>query len=291
MAALPIPAQFQPLSRRAELLASLPQGVSSLGDHEQRQRAVQSPSLALGWPSLDALLPDGGLPRGVVEITSRHALGGPTRIAARAVAMAHAKSDRAWCAWIDPEATLHAPGLARLDVDLARLFVVRPPRAELGRIAVKVARARAFDVVIVDIDAVLGAEPAWPPRYPLSVPSGTGSRQAASAPKSRARRPLPPEIVVRKLALAAEEGECTVILLTDATQSQSRVVPWPVALRLELERRPDALSVRVAKDHRGRSNLARTWVPITELGRAAASSPARSAPLRAPLLVADVAAG
>ena len=72
---------------------------------------------------------------------------------------------------------------------------------------------------------------------------------------------------MRKLALAAEEGECTIVLLTDATQRRS--IPWPVALRLELERRPDALSVRVAKDHRGRASLARTWVPITELSRAA----------------------
>lgn len=229
-------------------------------------------SLSLGWPSIDALLPDGGLPRGVVELSSRGALGGPTRIAARAVAMAHAARAQSWAAWLDPEATLHAPGLSRMGVDLARLFVVRPPRADLGRIAVKVARAGAFDVVVVDMDA-LGAgitAAAWPPPYPLlrSPLARNGERSKSGA----VRRPLPPEVIVRKLALAAEEGECTVILLTDA--NQSRAVQWPVALRLELERRPDALSVRVAKDHRGRTTVARTWVPVTELSRSTSSGTA-----------------
>jgi hypothetical protein len=240
MAAFPLatPAQFE-----------LPRGVAPLSELE----AAKSKSvLALGWPSLDALLPDGGLPRGVVELASRQAVGGPSRIAARAIAAAHARSPKAFAAWLDPEATLHAPGLARAGIDLERLFVVRPPRADLGRIAVKVTRAGAFDVIVVDIDAVLGAS-VWPPPYP----------RAQTKSSSRARRPLPPEVVVRKLALAAEEGECTVLLLTDSTLRRS--VPWPVALRLELERRPDALSVRVAKDHRGRSSLARSWVPITEL--------------------------
>ena len=245
-------------------LAGLPHGVAPLRAFEEaRSRKGQGGalSLPLGWPSFDALLPDGGLPRGVIELASRHALGGPTRVAARAIAAAHRRSDRAWCAWLDPEATLHAPGIARVGVDLARLFVVRPPRAELGRIAVKVARAGAFDVVVIDMDAILGtAETAWPPPYPIAAAAAGGPNK-----RSPSRRALPSEIVVRKLALAAEEGDCTIVLLTDATQKRS--IPWPVALRLELERRPDALSVRVAKDHRGRASLARTWVPITELAR------------------------
>ncbi len=254
-----------PLSLQSLSALSL-RGVAPLRAFEEaksRQCGEQG-ALALGWPSIDALLPDGGLPRGVIELASRHALGGPTRVAARAVAAAHQRNERAWCAWLDPEATLHAPGIARVGVDLARLFVVRPPRAELGRIAVKVARAGAFDVVVIDMDAILGTEAEWPPPYPASQSDANPSRRARS--ERGARRALPPEIVVRKLALAAEEGNCTIVLLTDATQKRS--IPWPVALRLELERRPDALSVRVAKDHRGRASLARTWVPITELAHA-----------------------
>jgi hypothetical protein len=225
---------------------NLPRGVVPLGAFEAA-KALDRQVLRLGWPTFDALLPDGGLPRGVVEIASRHALGGPTRIAARAIAAAQEKNPKAWCAWIDPDATLHAPGLARAGADLARLFVVRPPRSELGRIAVKVARAGAFDVVVVDMDSAFGGRSGWLPQYPAR----------------KARKPLPPEVVVRKLALAADEGATTVILLTDITER--RAIPWPVALRLECERRPDTLNVRVAKDHRGRAGLARTSVPIAEL--------------------------
>lgn len=57
-------------------------------------------------------------------------------------------------------------------------------------------------------------------------------------------------VVVRKLALAAEESGTTSLLLTSALASRS--VPWPVALRIEVERRPDALGIRVTKDRRGR---------------------------------------
>ncbi len=263
----------------------LPRGVSRVDEATERARALPSSQiLSLGWPSLDALLPDGGLPRGVVEVASRGALGGPTRLAARAIAAAQARAPEAWCAWLDPEATLHAPGLARSGIDLARLFVVRPQRAELGRIAVKVARSGAFDLIVVDMDA-LGEVEAWPPPYPgtssMSGPSSRGSRAATST--SRSRRALPSEIVVRKLALAAEESGTTLLLLTDATKA--RTMPWPVALRLELERRPDAMSVRVAKDRRGRASVVKTWIPVAELSdRRERKEPVRS-PVR--LLVGE----
>jgi hypothetical protein len=66
-------------------------------------------------------------------------------------------------------------------------------------------------------------------------------------------------VLVRKLALLAGEGGATVLLLTNA--SLPRAVPWPVALRLEIARAPESLSLRVAKDRRGRVGLART-VPL-----------------------------
>jgi len=203
--------------------------------------------LALDWPELDALLPDGGLPMGVAELSARHALGGATRVAIAAVRAAQRRDPKAWCAWLDPDATLYGPGLVRAGVDLSRLLVVRPPRDELGRVAVKVVNARAFDVVAVDMDPVPGVEVA--PRAP---------------PKKRARgrRALAPEVLVRKLAIAAEEGGASVLLLTDA--SAPRRAPWPVALRVELARRPDAIGVRVAKDRRGRVALARTWLPLPQ---------------------------
>jgi hypothetical protein len=157
-----------------------------------------------------------------------------------AVRAAHARDARAWCAWIDPEATLYGPGAAMAGVDLARLLVIRPPRAELARVAVKVAASGAFDVIAIDLDPVPGA-------VPRAAPS-----------RSRARS-WPPEVLVRKLALLADEGGATILLLTDSTKP--RAVPWPVALRLEIARAPESIAVRVAKDRRGRVGLAKT-VPL-----------------------------
>jgi hypothetical protein len=195
------------------------------------------PALALGWPELDEALPDGGLPQGVVELSAPHALGGATSVALAAVRAAHAKDARAWSAWIDPEGTLYAPAAARAGVDLARLLVVRPPRRDLARIAVKVAASGAFDVVVVDADAVPGA-----------------GAQAVGSRRGHA------EVFVRKLALVAEETGATILLVTDSTLH--RAAPLPVALRLELLRAcPERMQLRVAKDRRGRIGLKKT-VPM-----------------------------
>jgi recombination protein RecA len=190
--------------------------------------------VSLGWPELDALLPDGGLPRGVVELAAPRALGGATSVALAAVRAGQAREPGAWCAWVDPEGSLHAPGVVAAGVELARLLVVRAPREGLARAALKTVAAGAFEVVAVDVDGVS--------RRPER---GRGAGSVARG-----------EVLVRKLALAAEPGGTTVLLLTDSTRP--RPAPWPVAMRLELSR-PDVrtLSVRVAKDRRGRVASAR----------------------------------
>ena len=78
----------------------------------------ESGALALPWPGLGDLLPDGGLPRGVVELAAPRALGGSTSVALAAVRSGQARARSAWCAWIDPEGTLHAPGVVAAGVDL-----------------------------------------------------------------------------------------------------------------------------------------------------------------------------
>jgi hypothetical protein len=50
-----------------------------------------------------------------------------------------------------------------------------------------------------------------------------------------------------------------ILLVTD--QTSTRRAPWPVAMRIELERAIDSLTVRVAKDKRGRIGLKKT-VPL-----------------------------
>src|ERR1019366_5738727 len=131
-------------------LANVPQATHSL-----------SHVLSTAWPELDALLPDGGLPRGVVELAAPHARGGATSVALAAVRAGQARGRGAWCAWVDPEGTLHAPGVVAAGVELARMLVVRAPRTEVARAALKVVASGAFEVVAIDID---GTSPATPER-------------------------------------------------------------------------------------------------------------------------------
>jgi recombination protein RecA len=144
----------------------------------------------------------------------------------------HAADPDAWCAWISSGSSgssvssvsspsLYAPALVQAGVDLTRLLFIRPSRQALARTAVKVAASGAFSLVVVDAPHA----------------QDLGGRNDGGV------------VVVRKLALAAEESGTTTLLLTNALTARS--VPWPVALRFEVERRPDALAVRVTKDRRG----------------------------------------
>lgn len=210
------------------------------------------PVLELAWPGLESALPDRGLPRGVVELACPNALGGATSVALAAARSGQARSRSSWCAWIDPEGTLHAPGVEAAGIDLKRMLVVRPPRPQLGRIALKVVSSGAFEVVVVDMDAIPGS---------CRVPEG-GSEPRAARSKTWAA-----DVLVRKLALAAESSGATVLLLTDS--SRPRSTPWPVSLRLELARpRRKELEVRVGKDRRGRVGVVKT-VPFQPIARSA----------------------
>jgi recombination protein RecA len=197
-----------------------------LGPAEQ-----QSTGLALGLGELDALLPDGGLPRGsVVELCVQGAAAGATRIALAACRAAQAEGrarggDTPWCAFVDASGSLHGPGVAEAGVALERLLVVRPQREALSRVSLRVVESRAFALVVID---TMGA-----PGCPVEVPLGTWPR------------------VVRRLAMAVEGTESSVLLVTDS--HASRPLPLPVAQRLELARvGQHELGVRVAKDKHGR---------------------------------------
>lgn len=207
--------------------------------------------LSLDWPELERVLPDRGFPRGVIEIaspiTKQGAMrGGATTIALSAVRAVHAADARGWCAWITEASAppLYAPAAAQAGVDLERLLVVRPSAADLARTVVKVASSGAFDLVIVDAPSGLDG------RLSIGTGSGTGKRGASGTGASRAR--VDGSVVVRKLALAAEEKGTSCIVLTNIFTARS--APWPVALRMEVERRPEAIAVRVTKDRRGRAS-------------------------------------
>jgi hypothetical protein len=200
-------------------------------------------ALALSWTEFDAFLPDGGLPHGVVELTAPLSLGGGTMVALAAICAAQRKDPRAWCAWIDSAGTLYAPGAVMAGVELHRLFVVRPPQSEVGHIAVKVARSHAFAVIVIDGDAA-----------GIIRQSQKNARPSQRNDRSR-------EVLVRKLALLAAEGGSTILMLTDARRAHP--APLPVALRLELERAPEAIHIRVGKDRFGRGGLAKT-IPLQD---------------------------
>jgi recombination protein RecA len=187
--------------------------------------------LSFGLPELDRIMPDGGLPRGsVVELcaSGEGALG--TSLALRACAQAQAElRERAgrtpWCAFVDPSGTLYGPGVLAAGVELSRLLVVRSPLAALSRVALRLAESEAFAVVVVDLAGVVGER--------VGVSLGTWPR------------------VVRRLAMAIEGTGHSVLLLTRA--ADRRPLPLPVAQRLEVTRpSADKLTVRIAKDQRGR---------------------------------------
>jgi hypothetical protein len=153
------------------------------------------------------------------------------------------------------------------------MLVVCPPRAQLARVSVKVVAIGAFEVVVIDLDGLrfrpsgFDHAPAKPgtcrrPGEAGDVPSRfRPSAPSFSEPKfrhgSERRKNWPPEVLVRKLSLAAEPSGATVLLLTDSTRP--REAAWPTALRLELGRpNQRELSVRIAKDRRGRVSLAKT---------------------------------
>jgi recombination protein RecA len=191
-----------------------------------------SPPLSTGMPELDAALPDGGLPSSaVVELCGPSGMGRVTGVALSACAAAQrrvreSEGQDGWCAWIDAAGSLYAPGLARAGVDLDRLLVVRPDPADIARVAVRLVQSRVFAVVVIDRASVPGAELA----------------------PTRATRW---NTVVRRLALAAEQAETSVLLLSTTAAAQRQTLP--VAMRLELDRPGlDRLRLRVAKDKRGR---------------------------------------
>ncbi len=216
--------------------------------HEKLGRAKALP-LHLSRPAdgsgaeqtIDEALPDGGLPRGaVVEIASPRMLGRATAIALRACAAFQAEARLrsqgttagAWCAFVDPWSTLHAPAVVASGVDPTRLLVVRSPIDALSRVAVRVAESRIFGVVVVDTSSVPGV-------------STTPPTQVGHVRLDRWGT------VVRRLSLAVERTDTTVVLLTD--RSAPRAMPLPVALRLEVSSTLSGLiQLRVAKDRHGR---------------------------------------
>ncbi len=187
-------------------------------------------------PPLSGVLPEGGFPRGcVIELSSPANLGHGVSVALAACAASQEESvraggDKAWCAFLDPDRTLFGPALQARGVALDRLLVLRPPRSSLSRVAVQVAAARIFSVIVIDVASVPGASSREQHRFESME---TWSK------------------ITRRLALSLEKTPTTLFLLTRA--EAHRPISLPVAMRLELDNvDPERLVVRIAKDRFGR---------------------------------------
>lgn len=192
-----------------------------------QEEAQAESSFSLG--DLDAVLPRSGLLRGgVVELSLARGAPG-TSLALAACRAIQVQADRIggaipWCAFVDPTATLHAPGVIRAGVRLDRVLVVRPPLAALPRTVLCLAKSAALELVIVDLMGVRGA--------PIHISLSPWPR------------------LVRRLALEVDGTRRSVLLLTET--AAARTLPLPVAQRIEIERPLlDRLVVKVAKDRRG----------------------------------------
>ena len=225
-AAVPSAVAKSAKSRVAELLAADWQTAAGQAEIGFDERARSS-----GLAALDAMLPSGGLPLGrVIELAVSGSAWG-TRVGLSMCCVAQQQARKAggsgWCAFIDPAGSLYAPGAVSLGVDLERLLVVRPPWEMVERIAVRMAEARLFSVLVIDAVGVLPdatASHSWPARWQRTV---------------------------KRLALAIRGTGAQVVLLTD--QAQVRPLPLPVGLRLEFAQlEAERLWVRVAKEQRGR---------------------------------------
>lgn len=201
--------------------------------------------LPLGISAIDAALPGGGLALGgVTELQIRGASGIATSFALAACRAAQQLGRRqnnttphvslrggnplqsAWCAFIDPSASLFAPGMVRLGVDLSRLLVLHPSADAIERIAVRIAEANLMALLVIDLRRLM---------QPSSMQLNEHSWQRT----------------VRRLSLSIKSSCSSVLLLTQAEQFQS--LPLPTLQRLELTRTSQAsFELKVAKERTGR---------------------------------------
>lgn len=173
---------------------------------------------------------EGQFQRGaVIELSCEGGAALGTSVALRACQYAQQQAralrgENAWCAFVDPAASLYAPGIQAAGVDLSRLLVVRPEEESLSRVSLRLAESKLFPVVVIDTMGVPGA--------------GVES-------------PLAPWVrVVRRLSLALEGSGNSVILLTD--KAARRPLPLPVSQRFELSRQSSSeINVSLVKSTRG----------------------------------------
>jgi len=167
--------------------------------------------LPTGFAELDALLPDGGWPRGSVTelLVPQEGVGALQLVLP---ALAKISQQRRWVAWIAPPYVPYAPALAAAGVDLSRVLLIHPRAGGDGFAAVE----RSLR------SGTCGAVLAWPT-------AGEGT-------------------ALRRLQLAAAEGGSMGILFRPDRLAQHAS---PIKLRLQIARHHNGVDVHLLKQRGG----------------------------------------
>jgi cell division inhibitor SulA/protein ImuA len=192
--------------------AALLEGLASLCRNGRGTAAGRVTATPSGLAVLDAVLPDGGWPRGAVTELMPDAFG-VGEIGLLLPALASLSQAGQPLAWVAPPQLPCAMGLAQGGIALAQLLLVaaRDDRATLWA-AEQALRCSGLGAVLL-----------WP---------------AAATDRC-----------VRRLQLAAEAGGTSGFLFRPATAAAA---PSPAALRLRLRPRREGLEVRIIKARGGR---------------------------------------
>jgi protein ImuA len=199
----------------------------------ERKPGRASGGVESGWPSVDALLPGGGFPRGAIAELTGCAGSGKTAIAVAVVA--RAMGECALAAWIDARSELYAPAVQLGGVDLDRLLIVRPgaeaPLSPSGATPMRGVQASARQSLWAT-EAVLGSGAFA--AVVVDVPLAAGARATTEWGAGASA-----EAMLRRLVAAAEKGGATCIWLSEPGSCAP-----PARLRIEVSRGRDGIRAR-----------------------------------------------
>jgi cell division inhibitor SulA/protein ImuA len=191
-----------------------------------------------GFPELDRHLPGGGWPLGAITeiFVDGYGVGelGLLMPALAALTKADPSKLPKWVAWIAPPFVPYAPALQQHGVDIDRQLMIHPTR---------------------DKDRLWAIEQV--------VRSGSSAGVLAWVAS-------PPDVVLRRLQLAAEDQSCWVVLFRPAS---ARLQRSPAALRVRLSQAPAATRVEVFKCRGGRPGVVDIAGFAFDAGRCSAGAP------------------
>jgi len=213
------------LSQQASLLARLRDEIRRI----ERRPGRREGFLATGLPAVDALLPEGGFPRGALSELRGGPASGKTGVA---LALVAALGREELVAWVDGAGELYPPAAAALGADLGRLLLVRPaspPRGAGGGRRTRQGAGGRDGGAPASLGALWAAE--------ALLGSGAFALVVADAPIPAGLRGA--EGHLRRLQAAAERGGAIGLWLA-APGAAGRV---PAGVRLELALRKGELVV------------------------------------------------